>query len=378
MKILSIGSDRNLFKEGSAVRERMRSYAEGIDEMHIIVFATKALGLKPQQIEGNIWLYPTNSRSRFAYPHDAIRIAREIEGVDVVTTQDPFEAGYAGWRVARRIKAGLHVQIHTDLFSPFFTKGSLLNRVRVMIARRVIPHADCLRVVGEHIVRSLRRSGITLKHAPVVLPIFVDVEKIWSHHPSFDLHARYPQFDEIVVMTSRLSPEKNIILALTAFAEVIKNHPEAGLIIVGDGPSRSQLQKEVRRKRLSENVIFESATNDVISYHKTADLFLLTSDFEGYGMTLVEAAAADCPIVTTDVGIARDFFGRTQSALICRVGDAMCLARSIKQLIAAPGGRQRLRLKAQQVIKNRVISDREEYLRQYRATWERCIVHHKK
>ena len=70
------------------------------------------------------------------------------------------------------------------------------------------------------------------------------------------------------------------------------------------GVQKSQISK----LELTESVVFKPWANreTLVSYYKTADLFLNTSFFEGYGMTLVEAKAAGCRIVSTDVGMARE------------------------------------------------------------------------
>ncbi len=76
------------------------------------------------------------------------------------------------------------------------------------------------------------------------------------------------------------------------------------LLIVGDGPEYQNLKFKIENLKLQHNVIIEPWTDDLISYYKTADLFLLTSNYEGYGRTVVEAAAAGLPVVMTDVGVA--------------------------------------------------------------------------
>jgi len=107
-------------------------------------------------------------------------------------------------------------------------------------------------------------------------------------------------------MASRLTKEKNIGLAIKAMKEVVKVNPGVGLVIVGSGPEEDKLKQKTRESEIEKKVIFEPWTNDLPSYYKTCDLFLLTSWYEGYGMTLVEAKATGCKIISTDVGVARE------------------------------------------------------------------------
>ena len=139
MRILSISSDRKVFKEGSAVRSRLLEYGRLVDEMHVIVFAKKSLGLHEESFQPNIFLYPTKARTRVGYIFSAVREAMKLKSrgvqIDVVTAQDPFEIGLAAYFIARIFGAKLHLQVHTDLMNPYFKKESMLNRARVRFAR---------------------------------------------------------------------------------------------------------------------------------------------------------------------------------------------------------------------------------------------------
>ena len=128
MKILSIGTDRKLFEEGSAVRARQIEYAKKWEEIHIVVFSIKSEIKKTRiQISNNVWVYSTGSLSKLFYILDAIKIGRKILrlGSYVITCQDPFETGLVGWRLAKKFKAPLELQIHTDIGSPYFTSLKL-------------------------------------------------------------------------------------------------------------------------------------------------------------------------------------------------------------------------------------------------------------
>lgn len=391
MKVLIISTDRKIFEENSAVRNRMIEYRALAEELHIIVFSRKALGFSSKRVADNVWLYPTESRSKWGYIFDAIRIGKKIVSKKdswLVTAQDPFETGLAGWRIAKARGAKLQFQVHTDLFSPYFSdlqrtdlynicKGrsfaDIVNIVRARIAKSLLPKADCVRVVSERIKKSLRTNGVRLKAEPEALPVFVDVQAIRNTPIDVDLHKLYPQFETIILMVSRLEKEKNIPLALSVFKHTLEKFPKTGLVIVGDGSLLPVFKKRERDLGLSENVIFEGGNSDVISFYKTADIFLHTSNYEGYGLVLVEAAAADCPIVTTDVGIASDYFTDTQSAHICPVGDEQCLADRLMKSIEHKESRGMFALKAQNALEEHLREKtKEAYLAAYKKAWERC------
>lgn len=306
---------------------------------------------KANFFENRLFIYPTNSRSRLFYIIDTLGIFKKFikkELIGLVSSQDPFETGLAAYIISKFFKIPLHLQVHTDFLGPYFEKESLLNRIRVLIAKFLIPRAACIRVVSERIKKSLlrvTRCGLRV----AVLPIFVDVKKIQEADIRADLPAgkaglrkKYPQFNFIILMASRLTKEKNIGLAIEAMAEIIKKHPKTGLVIAGDGPEKENYPLLVTRYGLQNNVIIEPWTNDVISYYKTADLFLLTSNYEGYGMAVVEAMAAGCPVIMTDVGLANEVLVDKKDGLVIPVNNKEKLCEAILNLIENRGLRTAL------------------------------------
>jgi len=394
MKVLSIGSDRKLFEEKSDVHRRIIEYGTLVEALHVVVFAPKSLDLEVKNISSNVWVYPTNSRSKLFYIFDAVKIGKKILATSyklpqvseqsslrgrqatswLVTAQDPFESGLVGWFIARKMKTRLQLQVHTDFLSPHFIKYPVFNKVRAWIARFLLPRTDCVRVVSKRIFDSLADLRMkNYKSRTTILPIWVNIEKIRKTLPTDDLHRKYSQFDFIILMASRLTKEKNIALALNVFAGAAQKYPKTGLIIVGDGQEFKYLQQMTANLKLQKNVIFEKRKDDLISYFKTADLFLLTSHYEGYGRTLVEAAAADCPIITANVGLVGDILKNRKDVLVCAPGDEECFKKSIIEIIGNTILRGIFSLQAQASIERRKIN-KEEYLQKYKKMWQGCLV----
>ena len=91
-------------------------------------------------------------------------------------------------------------------------------------------------------------------------------------------------------------------------------------------------------------------------------------------MVLIEAAASDCPIVTTDVGIANELMQNSERQFVCPVGDVDCLARGVVSLRESNELRHVAVLKTQAVLERITLRDRAEYLKRYRAAWEQCLL----
>ncbi len=305
--VVMISTDQLIFNENSAVRLRMKEYAKQYKELHIIIFSRRKI---PQQkISDNCIVYSTNSLLRWNYVSDACRIGKRIVKdtlkVDplLVTCQDPFETALVGKCLANLKRSSeLMIQIHTDLYSPYFARISVLNRIRLFIAHFTIPHAQVIRVVSKRIADSLIKRGVDFNRI-VVKPIDTQINTTQS---SFDLRQKYSQFSKIILMVSRLESEKNIQMAIDAFAIVKKEIPQAGLVIVGSGREMNYLKRQVMKLRLETSVIFEGWQTNLSPYYMGSDIMLVTSWYEGYGVVFKEAQAVGLKIVSTDVGIARD------------------------------------------------------------------------
>jgi glycosyltransferase involved in cell wall biosynthesis len=224
-----------------------------------------------------------------------------LERPDVLTVQDPFESGLAGVKLAKLLKVPLHVQLHTDIFAPGFTRSSLLNSLRVHIAPYVLRRASRVRTVSKRVAERIVQK-FALKMPVTALPIFVDADRFANAAVSETLRARFSVFAKKILFVGRLEQEKNPCLALRAFAAAAA---DACLIFVGEGSELSLLQKLAKQLRVENRVFFEGFT-DPAPYYKLADLMLAPSRYEGYGLAIVEALAAGTPVLATDVGIARE------------------------------------------------------------------------
>lgn len=296
-----IGTEKKLFVPNSAARRRMAALGARIGRLSIICFTLKKEGFTSTDISPTTRVYATNSRSRLWYVVDAMRLAKEVGHASVVSAQDPFESGLAGFLVARKIRAPLQIQVHTDLMSPHFKKF-FLNRIRLVLAHFLLPRASSLRVVSERIKRSL--APLRLKVPVAVFPIYADVSQS-NQRPSGMLQARFAQFSPLILVVSRLELEKNVAGAVQAFAHILPQFPRALLLIVGTGSQKASLQSLVHALGIEKSVVFEGF-QDPAHYYKDADALLNASWYEGYGLAIVEAMAAGCPVVSSDVGVAKE------------------------------------------------------------------------
>ena len=359
MKVLFISNDPTIFDDASTARARMHSYAALLGELHVVSVASA--GAREKQ-EGNLFLHPVRASKLFrirALAKRARAIISEYD-VEIVSAQDPFEHGLASLRAVRGTGARLHVQVHTDFLSPWFLQSGnwrsprvrmpLLNRVRRSIADRVLPAASGIRVVSERVKDSLvARYGSRIQE-PSVIPVAVDAT-VPAPLP-LPAHA----FSFALIAVGRLEPEKRIEDILAALARVVPRYPMVGLFIAGEGRERAALEKMVRLLGLTDKVIFLGNRPDARGLMASAQAFIQASAYEGYGRTLVEAALAKVPIITTDVGIVGEVFKGYEEVLAVPVADPSALSFAIIGLIEDTAARIGLSIRAETAAREHLAS----------------------
>lgn len=356
-----ISTDRQILAPESSVSMRMKEYGELVNGLHVILLSDRKHYLKETRLSDKVVITPTNSLNKFIRPIDAVNIGLKID-CNIVTTQDPFECGWVGARLKKAKGISLEVQLHTDMFSSQF--NGLFNFVRKFISKSVIKQADSVRVVTQSLSKEIiDRYNINTSKVNV-LPIFVDRKNI-DDETTFDLHDKYG-FRTVILSVARLEPEKNMMLAIKAFANIVSSSPHTGFVIVGSGSEEYKLREFVSSLNLEKNVVFVGWQNKLSSYYKTADIYLQTSHFEGYGLSLVEAGLNGLPVVTTYVGVAKDL----DKALIASGIDEF--VHNLSFLICNLDKRKNIGQELKKELGNTVLN-KETYLSRLKDNWARIV-----
>jgi glycosyltransferase involved in cell wall biosynthesis len=144
----------------------------------------------------------------------------------------------------------------------------------------------------------------------------------------------------VILQVARLDYLKDHATALRTMARVIKQMPSARLVLVGDGPERPSVEALVRDLNLGGSVRLIGVRKDVDRLLHGADLFLLTSVSEGIPLTVIEAMAAELPIVATDVGGLREIVAEGETGLLAPAKDDAALANHVVRLAGDANLRQ--------------------------------------
>jgi glycosyltransferase involved in cell wall biosynthesis len=183
-----------------------------------------------------------------------------------------------------------------------------------------------------------RRVAIIPNAVPWLIP---------SERPYLAVDGHVAGGRRLALAVGRLVPEKGLDLLLDAFAAIAPRHPLWDLAILGEGPVRGALEEQVRRLGLGGRVLLPGVAGNVEDWYGRADLFVLSSRFEGFGNVLVEALVSGLPAVSFDCDTGpRDIIRHGVDGLLVPPGDVRGLASALDTLMGDDDLRARLAARA--------------------------------
>jgi len=147
----------------------------------------------------------------------------------------------------------------------------------------------------------------------------------------------------VVVGVGRLAIQKRFDRLIRAFASVASKHAEWILEIWGDGDQRERLQDLVRQSGLQDRIVLRGRTDDVYGVMANADLFVLSSDYEGFPNVLCEALATGLPVISTDCPSGPgEVIRNGENGILVPVADESALSQALDRLMESADERARL------------------------------------
>lgn len=267
----------------------------------------------------------------------------ESRGPDLVITNS-VKSNFLMWR-SRLWKQHPWIAFHHG-YTDTDRKMRLYNR----LDRWSLPHADRLVTVCNAFAQELAVStGVSLdkvsvQHNSIRRQLSVNAAGVEALRKRLGIG----NDERVVLSVGRLSREKAHLDLIAAFKRLCEIKPDLSLklIIVGDGIERARLEAAAESIGGKDRVIFTGQVSDVQPFYAIADVFALPSHTEGSPNVLLEAMAANLPIVATAVGGVPEMVANNESALLVPPGDPKHLASAIANLLTDKDLAQRLARKA--------------------------------
>lgn len=159
--------------------------------------------------------------------------------------------------------------------------------------------------------------------------------------------------DEFVILTvAELHPRKGLKYLVEAFAQIQQQEPKTKLVIVGEGPERKTLEKLIKKLQMEDTVILTGKQENIPQILKSAQLFVLPSVKEAFGLVLLEAMAAQLPIIATKVGGIPEIVEDGKSGNLVEPANYHALAEHIMKIMESNALMQKLAYMGHHRVKN--------------------------
>ncbi len=287
------------------------------------------------------------------------RIVREAN-VDLIHTHlyksnvlGVFATRCTGTRSILHDHAGIYPESLNYLFP-----GAVLRYIYLFAYRYALRQYDRILVLTQRDQEFYLRAYPCCRHKTVLLPNAVDLDefsKTTHQAASKSLHRELglPAETKLVMMVARLDPQKDWITFLQT-ASLVREQLEqcCSFLVVGSGPEELRLREYTSTHRIRD-VHFLNHRRDIPSLLHQADVFLLTSRREPFGIVLLEAMAAGCPVVATRSGGPNSILTDGVDGLLADVGDAQGLSNHVLNLLRNDELSRRLAQNARETVANR-------------------------
>ncbi len=213
------------------------------------------------------------------------------------------------------------------------------KRLLTALARRSIRDADVVICPNDAEREDGIAHGMWTEDVTAVVPNGIDTDQFVPGDSSA-ARSRWglPQGVPIIGVVARLTREKGVDIAIEALQQI----PEAHLVIVGDGPERVALERQLKVGQQQNRATFLGLHSEVHSIYPALDVLIVPSRTEAHGLVAAEALSCEIPVVASDLGGLRNIVEPGKTGKLVPAGDGEQFAQSVRHVLNEPGLARRL------------------------------------
>lgn len=344
---------------------------------HEIHFITYAMPSRLSSFMDNIYYHEVemNNYPLFEFPLYSIALASKMVEVTRFHELDLLHAHYAiphatSAFLAREIlKSETHnamsIRFVTTLHGTDITltglEPSFLPTMKFSIEK-----ADGVTAVSKFLADKTNVQYQIEKHIEVI-PNFVDTERFKRQDDEKSLCFKKnfaPANEKILIHISNFRALKRVQDVIKILYEVRKK-VEAKLLLVGDGPDRSDCERLVRELELSDHVRFMGKQDALVELLSVSDIFIIPSQSESFGLSALEAMSCGVPVISSSVGGLPELNLHRETGFIAEIGDVERMAKYATDLLSDPKRYELMsknaRKRAEEFSEERIVPRYEEF-----------------
>lgn len=377
--MLFISTDTSLLLP---TRQTLDGYIEAeslFDEVHIVVLRTGIPSQHPAlRVGERTWLYTANSDTWWWRPVAGFLLIKEqlVFGddfrPDLIVARDPFESALLAYYLSRQYDSMWQVHVTENFSTPEFKKNDRHAFWHRHMAHYTLSRAQSVRATTTQLASMVKDEFPGVVDL-AVLPRLNNYARLAQAPQTTDLKQRYNQYSFIYLFAGDLSYESTLPQVFKALRYIFQNK-RVGLVVVGEGPARRELEQMSQKLQLQEHVVFHRATDDVVSCIKTADVVIVTDTTAEADEVVLQAAAVGTIVVATNTRLRLEIFQSGESILLVPPESATELQLQLNAVLNDVALRERLRIGMETVLETVLHEDVDAYKRAYKQSIESALL----
>ncbi len=346
---------------------------------HDIHFIAYSMPFRLAHVAKNIFFHEVNVNAYplFEYPNYALNLTSTMVDVAKHEQLDLLHVHYAiphatSAVLARQILAseGYEIPIVTTLHG---TDITIVGRDPSFqpVVNYSINQSDGVTAVSDYLRRETYERFDIRKEIEVI-PNFIDTKRFKRLDKEHFKRALCPQGEKLLIHVSNFRPVKNAAQVVEVFHQLRQENQEVKLLLVGDGPDRTNVERLSRDLGVYEDVRLLGKQEPIEEILSIADVFLMPSGSETFGLAALEAMACGVPVVATDIGGLPELIRHGETGFLCPLNDVSCFIDRVRNLVQDDGlreamGRRARESAADEFDVNRIVPMYEQYYDRVRA-----------
>lgn len=228
-----------------------------------------------------------------------------------------------------------------------------------------INHSDAVTAVSKSLVEDTLEH-FQVKREVLMIPNFIDFDRFNKKPKEHFKKAIAPNNEKILVHTSNFRKVKRVDDVIRLFHIVQRKIPSK-LLLIGDGPERSNIEKTCRELKVCDKVTFLGKQEAIEEILSVCDLFILPSERESFGLSALEAMACEVPVISTNVGGLAEVNIHGKTGYTSEIGNYEEMAQFALDLLQNEGKMETFRRAALEQAKKFSLEDiRLQYIELYK------------
>jgi N-acetyl-alpha-D-glucosaminyl L-malate synthase BshA len=304
-------------------------------EIHIISYA---LPFRLSSYIENIFFHEveTSSYPLFEFPLYSLSLASkmvevaEFENLDLLHVHYAIPHATSAYLAKEILKGKKDLKILTTLHGTDITLVGLEPSFMHLV-KFSIENSDGVTAVSRFL-KEKTLTNYSIEKDISVIPNFVDTD-LYKPNKNFEFRRHIaPENEKILVHTSNFRPVKRVTDAIRVVEQVNREIP-VKLLLVGDGPDRSECERLCRQLNLCDQVKFLGKQEGIVEILNAADVFIIPSQSESFGLAALEAMACGLPVISSSVGGLPELIKHNEGGFIAEIGDVDRMAKYALDLL---------------------------------------------